>query len=177
MGARVVLHLALIRPDLVERLVLVSGTAGIDDVHERAARRAADDALAAGIEADGVDAFLIRWLSQPLFAGLAEDAADVEARHTNTAEGLASSLRLAGTGTMDPPLWNRLGEIARAGFPVLAVVGERDAKFRALGRRLVDGIGPSARLAIIEGAGHACHLEAPEAFRAELTRFLDTPNP
>ncbi len=40
MGGRLCLHLAVARPELVERLVLVSATAGIDDRGERAARRA-----------------------------------------------------------------------------------------------------------------------------------------
>ena len=40
MGARFCLHLALARPDLVERLVLISGTAGIEDADERRPRRA-----------------------------------------------------------------------------------------------------------------------------------------
>ena len=41
MGGRLCLHLALRRPDLVERLVLVSATAGLDDEADRAARRRA----------------------------------------------------------------------------------------------------------------------------------------
>ena len=105
MGGRLCLHLAVARPDLVERLVLVSATAGIDDPIERAERRAADEALAASIERDGVDAFLARWVAQPLFAGLADPGLDD--RRRNTVAGLASSLRLAGTGTQEP-LWDRL---------------------------------------------------------------------
>ena len=47
MGGRVALHVALAAPDRVERLVLVATTAGIADDGERAARRAADERLAA----------------------------------------------------------------------------------------------------------------------------------
>ena len=72
MGGRLCLHLAIARPALVERLVLISATAGIDDSDERAARRSSDDALAATIERDGVDAFLRRWVAQPMFATLDE---------------------------------------------------------------------------------------------------------
>ena len=47
MGARLCLRLALDRPELVERLVLLSGTAGIESAPQRArARRTADDQLA-----------------------------------------------------------------------------------------------------------------------------------
>src|SRR3954454_1022578 len=58
MGARLALRLALDRPDLVERLVLIGATAGIDDADERAERRLADEALATTIERDGVEPFL-----------------------------------------------------------------------------------------------------------------------
>ena len=46
------------------------------------------------------------------------------------AAGLAAALRGLGTGVM-APLWDRLGELA---MPVTLVVGERDAKFRAIAR-------------------------------------------
>ena len=67
MGGRLCLALAVERPDLVEELVLVSASPGIADERERAARRAADEQLALDVERDGVDAFLDRWLDQPLF--------------------------------------------------------------------------------------------------------------
>ena len=132
MGARICLHAAFSRPDAVERLVLISGTAGIDDAGERAARRASDEALADAIERDGVDAFLERWLAQPLFATLPDTARDVEDRRRNTSAGLAASLRLSGTGTQTP-LWDRLAELA---MPVLLVAGARDHKFVALAERM-----------------------------------------
>ena len=168
MGGRMVMHLALAAPYLVRRLVLVSTTAGIADPAARDARRRDDEALAAAVERDGVEAFLERWLAQPLFAGLPRDAADLDARRANTAAGLAASLRLAGTGVQEP-LWDRL---ARLTMPVLVVAGERDARFADLGRRLVAAIGPSATLAVVPGAGHAVHLEQPEAFLAAVEPFL-----
>jgi hypothetical protein len=45
-------------------------------------------------------------------------------------------------------------------MPAVVVTGERDAKFRALGVRLVAGL-PEAELVVVPGAGHAVHLEAP----------------
>lgn len=168
MGARFGLHVALGRPDLVERLVLVSGTAGLEDPDERATRRASDDALADHLLAVGVPAFLDEWLALPLFAGLPPERAHRAAREVNTAAGLASSLRLAGTGTQ-LPLWDRLPELA---MPVLVVAGADDPKFTALGRRLVECIGPNAELAVIEGAGHSVHLEQPDRFLAALRLWL-----
>jgi 2-succinyl-6-hydroxy-2,4-cyclohexadiene-1-carboxylate synthase len=169
MGGRLTLHLALERPALVERVVLVGATGGLDREEERAARRQADDALAADLERDGLDAFLERWLANPLFATLPRDAAALEDRKENTVEGLADSLRRTGTGTQRP-LWD---DLARLGMPALLVAGERDEKFTALAHRLADGWGGPARVVVIEDAGHACHLEQPDAFLDAVEPFLD----
>lgn len=170
-GARVALHLALARPDLVERLVLVSATGGIDDPHERAARRTRDEALADRIERVGVDAFLEEWLRQPLFAGLNADTDCHQARRENAAAGLAASLRRCGTGTQEP-LWARLGELT---MPVLVVAGQLDTKFAASARRLAAGVGPGASLALVPDAGHTPHLEAPGPFCEVLSTWLARP--
>ncbi len=159
MGGRYALHVALRHPEMVERLILVSATAGIEDRAERAARRDSDDALARRVEAEGLEPFLRWWLAQPLFATLPAEAAQLDGRLDGTAAGLAQSLRLAGTGAQDP-LWSRLGELR---FPVLVVAGELDSRYTSLGRRLAASI-PGATFRAIPGAGHACHLERPEAF-------------
>lgn len=168
MGGRLVLHLALARPELVERLVLVGATAGIDDPAERAERRRHDDALARRLEAVGVEAFVDGWLDQPLFAGLPEPMRFRDERAANTVEGLAASLRLDGTGAQEP-LWDRLH---RLDMPVLVTAGADDPKFAALARRLVDAIGANAELALVPGAGHAAHLERPAEFLARLRPWL-----
>lgn len=168
MGGRVALHLALSRPDLVERLVLVSATAGIDTDLERAARRRDDEEVARSLETDGVDAFLERWLAGPLFAGLSPEVAGLEVRRGNTAEGLASAVRLMGTGTQEP-LHFRLDELT---MPVLVLAGERDDKFTDEALHLGGWIGPTAQLALVPDAGHACHLENPQAFLELVLPFL-----
>jgi 2-succinyl-6-hydroxy-2,4-cyclohexadiene-1-carboxylate synthase len=167
MGGRLALHLALARPDLVERLVLLGATPGIADADERMKRREADQDLADAIEAQGVDAFLDVWLGQPLFSTLPREAAAIEERRRNTAEGLASSLRLCGTGVQDDlrPRLNGLG------MPVLVVAGGRDAKFSTIGRELAEAI-HTATFATMPAAGHAAHLEQPDAFVRLLTDWL-----
>ena len=177
MGARICLHAALSAPGQVRRLVLVGATAGILDPQARARRRADDLRLADSIDQGGDRAlpeFFERWLASPLFEGLSADAAGVEERLTNTAAGLAATLRLCGTGTQEP-LDDRLGLLT---MPVLLVVGERDAKFRAEAERLAAGI-PHAETVVVEGSGHACHLEQPDAFldsvEAWLTRTAPAP--
>lgn len=167
MGARMALHAALQHPSIVQRLVLVSGTAGIDDESERHARVVSDEKLADHIEDIGVEKFIEEWLSNPLFAGLTAENAQVAERRRNTSTGLADSLRYAGTGTQ-MPLWTRLTELQ---IPVFLVAGALDEKFVALARRMHEII-PSSTFEIVEGAGHTVHLEQTEVFCGILHSWL-----
>jgi 2-succinyl-6-hydroxy-2,4-cyclohexadiene-1-carboxylate synthase len=173
LGGRLCLRLALDRPELVRALVLVGASPGIADPGARAERRAADQALAEGIERVGVAAFLDRWLAGPLFATLPAEAAGRADRLANTAEGLAYALRRLGTGAQEP-LWDRLGSLVP---PTLLVAGALDAKFAATAREMAAAIGPRARVALVPGAGHAVHLERPDALAALAEEFLDTATP
>jgi 2-succinyl-6-hydroxy-2,4-cyclohexadiene-1-carboxylate synthase len=166
MGARIALHVATEVPGTVRGLVLVSGTPGIDDEGERAERRARDEALAARIRAEGVDWFVRWWLAQPMFAGLSPAIRFEDERRRNTADGLARSLELAGTGTQRP-LWSALPAIDT---PVLVVAGEDDERYAAIGRRTAAAVGAGARATLVRGAGHSAHLEQP-------ARFLDAIEP
>ena len=168
MGARFCLHLALANPELVRGLVLLGGTAGIEDPAERAARREQDLRTAARLRSEGLPAFLDAWLAQPLFADLPPAAAFREERLENTVEGLVSSLEQAGTGSQDPS-WHKLGRLE---MPVLVMAGERDDKFGALAWRMAEAIGTNADLALVPDAGHAAHLEQPDAFLAILRPWL-----
>ena len=173
MGARLCLHAALDQPERVERLVLISGTGGLDQADDRAERRRSDRALADHLEAVGVAAFVDEWLRLPLFAGLPPERAHRVERLANTSAGLASSLREAGTGTQQP-LWSRLGRLA---MPVLVVAGAEDRKFVALAERLAATIGGDAELAVVARAGHTVHLEQPEAFLTRLRDWLTRTTP
>ena len=147
MGARFCLHLALARPDWcaawswcrarpasMTPMSAPSGGVPTTPWPIGSTRRTAG-------RADTVAAFVDRWVANPMFGDVPAPANDLDERKRNSAAGLASSLRLAGTGTQEP-LWDRLGELHQ---PVLVVVGSRDAKFTELGRRLVAGIGAERR--------------------------------
>lgn len=159
LGGRVALHVALAAPARISRLVLVASIAGIEDPAERAARRAADHRLADQIEHAPVDDFLARWCAQPMFAGdpPAVDALAREDYRRNRPAAIAAILRGIGTGEMTP-LWERLPEL---GMPAAVLVGERDLKFAALGRRMA-GLLPRGELRIVRG-GHRLPLENPGA--------------
>lgn len=165
MGGRIALDIALAAPERVARLVLVGATAGIAEADERRARREADERLADEIEAEGIEAFAARWARLPLFAGQppAVAAAAQAMRLAQDPAGLAAALRGLGTGVMTS-LWDRLGELT---MPVALVVGERDAKFRAIADRMAAAI-PDATVHVVPGAGHAVPLEAPAAVAAAL---------
>jgi len=166
LGGRVGLHIALAAPERVSRLVLISSTAGIADEAERAARRAADDALADDLETRSFAEFMDRWEAQPAFAG---DPPKVHAamraeQRRNDPRAMAAVLRGIGTGTM-APLWDRLAELA---MPVAVLVGKRDAKFHVPGRRMAELL-PDAELEIVPG-GHRLPLESPQAVAGAIVR-------
>lgn len=179
LGGRTALHVALSHPDKVRSLVLISATAGLVAEEERRDRVASDEALAARIEAgggEGLTAFVDEWLSLPLFATLPRDKAGVDERRSNTAQGLASSLRLCGLGRQQP-LWPRLAELRDRRLPVLVITGSLDQRYCALGERMVQQIGPSARRFTVGAAGHACHLERPEVVGPAIAEWATTYGP
>lgn len=161
MGGRLCLHLALLHPELVRRLVVVGAHPGIEDDGERDARRQADEGRAATVERDGAQRFLHRWLDHPMFAGLPDPGP-----RQDDPVVLTACLRRLGTGAQEP-LWERLSELA---MPVLVLAGERDEKFVAIGRRTAEAVGDNARFAVVPDAGHAAHLEQPAAFRSIVER-------
>jgi 2-succinyl-6-hydroxy-2,4-cyclohexadiene-1-carboxylate synthase len=164
MGARVALVLALRHPSVVRGLILESPSAGIRDAAERARRRAADEALAGQLERGGLASFVEAWEAQPLFASQSALTDDVRSRLraerlSHDPRGLAASLRGAGQGVMGP-LHDRL---AAVGCSTLVIAGALDPVGSARARLVAEGL-PAAVLEIVDGAGHAPHLEQPEAF-------------
>ena len=168
MGARLCLRLALDNPRFVEALALVSGSPGIAGAGEREARRADDERRAQELERDGIDAFLERWLAQRLFETLPREAAMLDARRRgNTVWRLTHQLRALGQGAQEP-LWDRLGELT---MPVLLVTGGYDRAYSGVARRMAAAVGPSAKVAIVQRAGHAVPLEQPEELAHELASW------
>ena len=167
MGGRLALHVALALAPRVRRLVLIGASPGLADAEERLSRRRADEQLAESIERTSIEQFAAEWARTPLLAGLPADVAAAvhEDRLRNTPRGLAAALRGLGTGAL-PSLWDRLGEIAP---PVTLLAGERDHKFVAIANQMAERL-PDARVEVVPGAGHAVHLEAPEAVASVLAR-------
>jgi 2-succinyl-6-hydroxy-2,4-cyclohexadiene-1-carboxylate synthase len=164
LGGRVALNVALATPERVTQLVLVSCSPGIEDSAERAERRRSDHRLADELERVPFEEFIERWRTQPLFADDPPHVGELARtdQRRNRPEALAAAMRGIGTGEMEP-LWGRLHELT---MPVTVVVGDRDARFRALGRRMA-GLLPDAEMAIVPG-GHSLALENPTAIASVL---------
>ena len=174
MGGRVALTLACRRPELLRSLTLIGASAGLATEAERHARRQSDEALAASIERDGLERFVDEWMANPLFATqarLGEDfmAASRAQRLRNRVEGLTRSLRAAGTGSM-APLHDDLSSCA---VPTVFVTGAEDPKFTQIAIEMAARM-PRAHVSVIHGAGHAAHLEQPDAVAAIVRRQMDS---
>ena len=153
-------------------MTLIGATAGIADADDRAARITADEALADRIERDGLEAFVDHWMALPIFAsqtrlGEAFLARARAGRLQQRPRRLAFSLRGMGAGAQTP-IFDRLHECTP---PTMLVVGGEDAKFREIADRLAAAL-PDAEIAILEGVGHAAHLEDAEVFGERLRTFL-----
>jgi 2-succinyl-6-hydroxy-2,4-cyclohexadiene-1-carboxylate synthase len=169
LGARVALHVATGTELPIRRLVVIGATGGIEDPEARRRRREADQAKADALEASGdVEGFIDRWVGGPLFARLG-GAAQTAERHRNSAAGLASSLRLAGTGTQEP-LWDRIPTLA---VPLLALAGVDDERFGVHALRLARAA-PHGIASLIPGGGHAVHLAQPYVAGRLVSHWLVT---
>ena len=175
MGARVGLSLACAEPSRVRNLALVGGTPGLAAAAERRARVEADATLATSIESEGIEAFVDRWMAQPLFASQVRLGAEAlrtqrKLRLDNDPVGLANSLRGMGTGSM-PALHEELPVL---GIPTWWIHGSEDPKFAAIAAEAA-ALMPNAQVVTVADAGHAAHLENREAVAARLRVAFNPP--
>lgn len=172
LGGRIALAIAASRPGLPIRFIAVSAHPGLRDAAERERRAAADDRLAVELARDGMESFVDRWYAQPLFASLREhpDFPAIRARRLGGDPGPWAELLRGGSPGRTAPTWAAL---AGLGDRLAVVAGERDAKYRELAAE-VGRIAPRARIHAIAGAGHAIHLERPEALAAAIGPLVRT---
>jgi pimeloyl-ACP methyl ester carboxylesterase len=169
-GGRIALELevALARPDLVERLVLVGSGLGSWEWSDAAKAGFAEEeeALERGDLAAAAAAQARMWL--------AADADEVVRALTEAMIARSYELQLPVeqevTGVWpERPAVERLSEVR---VPTLVVVGSEDVEdIRAIAEKLAAEI-PDARLERIEGAGHLPSLERPDELNRLLLEFL-----
>jgi len=170
LGGRIALRAALRDPGRYEALALVGVTAGLDDATARAKRREADEKLASWMEGRPIEDVVEVWERQPLFADQSDVLVERQrpGRLAQEPTALASLLRTAGQGALDP-VWDELPSLTQ---PLLVVAGARDERYCEAARRIAE-LAPRGRAEIVEEAGHAAHLQRPEALARLLTNFLD----
>jgi 2-succinyl-6-hydroxy-2,4-cyclohexadiene-1-carboxylate synthase len=164
MGARLALH-ALLEGGGWDAVILVAPHPGLEDEAERAQRQAADAVWASRALSGDWAEFLTDWNAQPVLAGdgLPGREALIQRRRE-----IARSFMDWSLGAQEA-LWQRLPEIS---CPVLWVVGERDAKFRALAERAVASM-KSAEMWVAPGSGHRVPWEAAQPFQQKVGEFLE----
>jgi 3-oxoadipate enol-lactonase len=160
-GGRVALQLALARPDLVERLLLVSpGLPGHEWSPEvRACFAAEEEAFELG-DLDAATEVNVAFWAQPHVRDVVRP---MQRRMFELQYGAPEPEERPGPA-LEPGLVR---------CPTVVAVGEHDVRdFHEIGARLAGEI-PGARLVTIPGAGHLPNLETPEAFDRLLLEFLE----
>lgn len=141
-------------PERVDALVLIGTGPGFRDDDARDGWNRFVERIAARVERKGLDALAAE---APLHGG----------RHRSP-DGLVRSAR----GVLPQHDSAVLDSLRAIDVPVLVVVGEDDAEFRASSDYMAARI-PGARLVVIPGAGHSPNLDRPDEFDAALAAFLD----
>jgi 3-oxoadipate enol-lactonase len=167
-GGRVAIELALARPELVERLVLIGAGLGHWDWSKAAQAGFAEEeeAIERGELAEAAASQARMWLAPD---------ADPAVRELTEAMTIRSYEQQLAVGDEVKAVWperpaeERLVEI---GVPTLVVVGSEDVDdIKQMAEKLAAEI-PGARLETIDGVGHLPSLERPDELNRLLLGFL-----
>ncbi len=170
LGGRLVLRAALRDPRRYLALILVGATAGLEDPGARIERWQADQKLAGWMEGTPIEDVVAVWERQPLFADQPDALVEEQrpGRLAHDPRSLALLLRTAGQGVLDP-VWDDLPVLR---LPLLAVAGARDERYCQAAVRMAE-LAPLGRAEVVADAGHAAHLQRPDAVARLLSDFLD----
>ena len=167
-GAAVALRVAVVAPERISALVLVSAPApGIEPSAElEALWEAEESALERGDVEGAVRAVVEGWTTPDSPAALRHRVAAMQRRAFELQ-------RAAGPVAEAPdPLDEQPEALADIAVPALVAVGESDLQdFRRGAEALAQAL-PRSRLVTIEGARHLAPLEAPARFRELLLEFF-----
>jgi len=167
MGGKVAMQLALMQPDLVQKLVvadmsprgytplhneIIAALAALD-VSSYASRTEIEEVLAGPIPSLNLRRFLLKNL-------------------TRNAEGkFAWKINVTGLAENYPNLRASVGGTPFAG-PTLFIRGAKSEYIRAVGEPSIPEFFPGAEIKTIENAGHWVHADAPEEFVRLVREFL-----
>jgi 3-oxoadipate enol-lactonase len=178
LGGRVALELALRRPDMVERLMVIApGLPGWEwSEATRASWAEEEEAFERGDFDTAAEASLRMWVDGP---NRSSDEVDPGVR-TAVAEMVLRSYEMQKdaweTGAreeevLEAPVSSLLGEIR---CPTMVVIGDEDvADMQAIAAHVADSI-ENARLLTVQNAAHLPSLERADEFNAILLDFLSS---
>jgi pimeloyl-ACP methyl ester carboxylesterase len=170
-GAAVALRVAVVAPERIAALVLVSAPApGVEPSAELQAAWGEEEAALERGDLDGaVRAVVEAWTQPGAPAELRDRVADMQRR------AFERQAEAGDVAEAPDPLDEDPESLARLGMPALVATGEADMQDFRSGAEALAGALPDARLVTIEGAGHLAPLETPERFRALLLDVLRPP--
>jgi pimeloyl-ACP methyl ester carboxylesterase len=164
MGSFVARRLALARPDLVERLVLIgTGPRAVNDVVQ---------SLASEVRAFGAE--VPPGYSEAFQASTVLDRSGLPADFFGECVNVSNRLpvriwKSAIEWLLADDHFDRLKEIA---CPTLVTGGREDGVFSVAEQEAVAAAIPGSRLMLYEACGHAPHWEIPDRFAGDLREFL-----
>jgi 3-oxoadipate enol-lactonase len=178
LGGRVALELALYRPELVERLVLIAPALPGWDWSEqsRAGWAEEESAYDQGDFESAAEASLRMWVDGPRRSSGAVDPSMRTAVREMVLRSYALEQQARDSGAreegiLDPPVNERLAEI---NCPTLVLVGDEDVDdMRAIATHIAESV-DGARLAGIPNSAHLPSLEKPAEVNSLLLEFLGT---
>jgi len=168
-GGAVALRAALVAPDRVSALALISAPApGLEPSPElEAAWEAEETALRRGDVDAAVEAVLDAWTLPDASPRLRDRVAAMQRR------AFAQQAEASSATEAPDPAEQRPEALARLRVPALVAAGKLDKRDFRQGAEEMARTLPDSRHAVIEGAGHLAPLETPEAFRELVLAFLD----
>jgi pimeloyl-ACP methyl ester carboxylesterase len=167
-GASVALRMAVVAPEAVSGLVLISAqpVGGEPSPELSAAWEAEEEALARGDVQGAVEAVVTAWTQPDAPAALRERVAAMQRRTFQLQAGVDEAPEAPDPVEQDP------GALERLRIPALLAAGEHDLPdFKRGAQELADAL-PLGQQVSIPGAGHLAPLETPDAFRRLLEEFL-----
>jgi 3-oxoadipate enol-lactonase len=172
MGGQIAIDFALLWPERVDNLVLVSsGISGgaFDSLELGAYIEALQEAVARSDFADMIEAFTQYWCDGPYRS---PDAVDPTVR-SKVLEMLGGSLERwrhnAYVEVLDPPAWDRVSSILARTLVIVGTVDMPD--ILDIAEHLVTLV-PDARRVDIQGVAHMVNMEAPDRFNEVVLEFL-----
>lgn len=173
MGGKAAMLLALTRPDLVDRLVVVdippARSHGTPISYVQAMRAVPLEQLSRRAE---VEAALAAAIADPVVRGF------LVTNIVSRPEGLAWTVNLEAIERQFDTIlgWPAPADGTEFTRPTLFLTGAASTFVQPEHEAVIHELFPAARIEVISGAGHWVHAEQPEAFLETVRRFLARPH-